>query len=55
MVDLIDGLYDTVEATNDNQRNKLLIEELNSLEGSAPIFETWIMASKMRIWLKEKK
>lgn len=40
---------------NENQKNKQLLEELNSVSDIEPFKQRWESASKMRIWLQEKK
>ena len=43
------------EGDTQNQINKVIMEDLQQLDDIQPILETWKMASKMRIWLQEKR
>lgn len=40
---------------NENQKNKQLLEELRSVSDIEPFIQRWESASKMRIWLQEKR
>ena len=55
MVDQLQILLETTEEETQDQTNKVLIEELQSLGNIEPIIKEWSMASKMRIWLQEKR
>lgn len=56
MVDHLELSLDMVdEDANENQKNKQLMEELNSLDSIKPILDRWEIASKMRIWLQDKR
>jgi hypothetical protein len=55
MVDQLEMSLDMVEGDNENVRNKNLMKELHDLETIQPILDRWQIASKMRIWLQEKK
>ena len=55
MIDQLEMSMDTVEGENKNQINKALMEELKELETIDSILDRWAMASRMRIWLQEKK
>lgn len=56
---IIDQLEMTLETLdedmNQNQKNKQLLEEIKELGDLDPIIQRWESASKMRIWLQEKK
>lgn len=56
MVDHLEMSMDLVdEKATQNQKNKELMEELKTMGSIEPILERWEMASKMRIWLQEKR
>jgi len=40
---------------NENQKNKQIMEDLKELGDMTPIIERWESASKMRMWLQEKR
>lgn len=43
------------DSMNENKINKQIMEELKELGDITPIIERWESASKMRIWLQEKR
>lgn len=43
------------ESMNENQKNKQIMEDLKELGDMTPIIERWESASKMRMWLQEKR
>ena len=55
MVDQLQMSLDTVEGETQDQKNKVLMQELESLGNINSIIDAWKMASKMRIWLQEKR
>lgn len=56
MVDHLEMSLDMIDETaNQNQKNMELMKELQSMGSIKPILDRWEMASKMRIWLQEKR
>ena len=56
MVDQLEMSMEMVdEGAPENQKNKQLMEELKSLGNIEPILDRWEIASKMRIWLQDKR
>mmetsp|Transcript_42159 Transcript_42159/g.48927 ORF Transcript_42159/g.48927 Transcript_42159/m.48927 type:complete len:566 (+) Transcript_42159:2966-4663(+) len=56
MVDQLEmSLYSADDSMTENQKNKMAMEELLELGNIKPILDRWDTASKMRIWLQEKR
>jgi hypothetical protein len=56
MVDQLEMSLDMIdESATENQRNKELMEEIQSLGSVQGIFDRWAKASAMRIWLQDKR
>ena len=55
MITQLETSIELVEGDSQNKINKELMEELKQLDDVDSIFESWKMASKMRIWLQEQR
>ena len=56
IIDQLEMTLETIdEDMNENQKNKQLLEDIKELGDLNPILERWESASKMRVWLQEKR
>ena len=55
MISQLQISIELVEGDDKNTANKAIMEQLRQLDGVNYILESWKMASKMRIWLQEKR
>ena len=55
MVSQLQTSIELVDGDNQNKANKAIMDKLRQLNGANYILESWKMASKMRIWLQEKR
>ena len=55
MVSQLQTLIELADGDNQNKANKAIMDKLRQLNGAHYILESWKMASKMRIWLQEKR